>query len=296
MDTEPKTFKLGGILDVNRLGYGAMRLTGQPGNFGPYADWDGGKALLRRAAELGVNFFDTAHAYGPGDNEALIADALYPYADKKGPIVVATKGGVTKNAPDNIRADGRPETLRAEVEASLRLLKRDAIDLYQLHRPDPRVPLADSAGALAELQAAGKIRFIGLSNVSVDQYREARSIATIASVQNRLNLADTGSLELLRATEADGAAFIPYGPLGAHPMRPGSPLAADDGRLAAIARRLNAKPGQVALAWLLHLAPHTIVIPGTTSIGHLEDNVRAADLSLSDEDMASLGATPSAPA
>lgn len=296
MASKPKTFKLGGVLDVNRLGYGAMRLTGQPGNFGPYKDLEDGKALLRRAVDLNVNFFDTAHAYGPGHNEALIADALYPYAGKDGPLVVATKGGVTKTAPDAIRADGRPETLRSEVEASLSLLKREAIDLYQLHRPDPQVPLADSVGSLAELQAAGKIRLIGVSNVSIDQYREARSIATIASVQNRLNLADTGSLELLRATEADGAAFIPYGPLGAHPMRQGSPLAADDGPLAAIARRLTAKPGQVALAWLLNLAPHTIVIPGTTSIAHLEDNVRAADLSLSDADMASLGAIFSAPA
>ncbi|MEM9908455.1 MAG: aldo/keto reductase, partial [Cyanobacteria bacterium P01_D01_bin.44] len=173
----PQTFNLGGDLTINRLGYGAMRLTGQPGNFGPYADWEGGKALLRRAVELGVNFIDTAEAYGPGTNEEIIADALYPYPDGPYPdkVVIATKGGIHKPAPDNIQADGSPDSLRRGVEGSLQRLKRDRIDLYQLHRPDPKVPFAESIQTLAELQQEGKIRHIGISNVTLDQVKAAQA-------------------------------------------------------------------------------------------------------------------------
>ncbi|MGF1493919.1 MAG: aldo/keto reductase [Microcoleaceae cyanobacterium] len=179
-----KTFDLGGDLPVNRLGYGAMRLTGQPGNYGPYANWEAGKQLLRRAVELGVNFIDTAEAYGPGFNEEIIADALYPYPEN---LVIATKGGIYKPTPDNIQADARPESLRKGVEGSLHRLKLEQIDLYQLHRPDPKVPFAESVETLAQLQQAGKIRHIGLSNITLEQLQEAQQIVPIASVQNRFS-------------------------------------------------------------------------------------------------------------
>lgn len=248
-----KTFAIGGDLTVNRLGYGAMRLTGQPSNFGPYADWEGGKALLRRAIELGVNFMDTAEAYGPGDNENIIADALYPYPED---LVIATKGGIYKPAPGNIQADASPENLRRGVEGSLRRLKRDRIDLYQLHRPDPKVPFAESVQTLATLRQEGKIRHIGLSNVTLAQLKEAQSIVAIASVQNRFNQADQAHGELVDYNAEQGIAFIPYGPLAAHPLKQGAAL-----------------PAQAALSWLLHRSPNIVVIPGTTSIAHLEENV-----------------------
>lgn len=208
------TFNLGGDLLINRLGYGAMRLTGQPGNFGPYADWEGGKQLLRRAIELGINFIDTAEAYGPGTNEEIIADALYPYATD---LVIATKGGIHKPAPDNIQADGSPESLRRGVEGSLQRLKRETIDLYQLHRPDPKVPFAKSIQTLAALRQEGKIRHIGVSNVTLDQIKEAQEIVPIASVQNRFSLLDRSHEAILDYTTAQTIAFIPYGSLGAHP-------------------------------------------------------------------------------
>jgi aryl-alcohol dehydrogenase-like predicted oxidoreductase len=181
-NTISDTFKLGGDLRVNRLGYGAMRLTGQPGNFGRYPDWEAGEKLLRRAVELGVNFIDTAEAYGPGFNEEIIASALYPYPEN---LVIATKGGINKPTPDNIQADGRPESLRRSVEASLKRLKLESIALYQLHRPDPKVPFTESLGALAQLQQEGKIRHVGISNVTLEQIKEAKNIVEIASVQNR---------------------------------------------------------------------------------------------------------------
>lgn len=279
------TFELGGDLSVNRLGYGAMRLTGQPGNFGPYADWDGGKQLLRRAVELGVNFIDTAEAYGPGTNEEIIADALYPY---KADLVIATKGGINKPAPDNIQADGRPESLRRGVEDSLRRLKRETLDLYQLHRPDPKVPFADSIQALATLQKEGKIRHIGISNVTLEQVKVAQAIVPIASVQNRFNLMDRSHGAILDYTTAHNMAFIPYGSLGAHPLRRGTPLAQAEGVLAQIAQVHDANPTQIALAWLLHRAPNSLLIPGTTTIAHLEDNVQAASIGLSDNEIAQL--------
>ncbi|MEM7771285.1 MAG: aldo/keto reductase [Cyanobacteria bacterium P01_A01_bin.37] len=285
-------FNLGGDLTVNRLGYGAMRLTGQPGNFGPYADWDGGKALLRRAVELGINFIDTAEAYGPGDNEAIIADALHPYSAN---LVIATKGGIHKPSLDNIQANGSPEYLRRGVEGSLRRLKRDYIDLYQLHRPDPKIPFAESIKALAELRQAGTIRHIGVSNVSLEQLQEAQAIAPIASVQNRFSLIDRSHEAILDYCTSQNIAFIPYGSLGAHPLRRGAPIAQAEGVLADLAHTHGVNPTQIALAWLLHRAPNIILIPGTTTIAHLEDNVKAASLHLSTSDVAQLNALSDKP-
>ncbi len=285
--TVSKTFSLGGDRTVNRVGYGAMRLTGQPGNFGPYADWEDGKQLLRRAIELGVNFIDTAEAYGPGHNEAIIADALYPYSAN---LVIATKGGIHKPAPDNIQADGSPESLRRGIEGSLQRLRREHIDLYQLHRPDPKVPFAESIQTLAELRQAGKIRHIGVSNVTLEQLQEAQEIVPIASVQNRFSLVERTHEAILDYATAQHIAFIPYGSLGAHPLRRGAPLAQAEGILASIAQAHKANPTQVALAWLLHRAPNILLIPGTTTIAHLEDNLQAASLSLSASEMAQLNA------
>ncbi len=274
----PQTFTLGGDLPVNRLGYGAMRLTGQPGNFGPYADWEGGKKLLRRAVELGVTFIDTAEAYGPGTNEELIADALHPYPEN---LVVATKGGIHKPAPDDIQADGRPESLRRGIEGSLQRLKRDRIDLYQLHRPDPKVAFTESIQALATLRQEGKIRHIGLSNVTLAQLKEAEKIVPITSVQNRFGLIDRSHEALLDYCATQNIAFIPYGSLGAHPLQQGTPLMHAEGVLTQIAEAHGATSTQIALAWLLHHAPNLIPIPGTTTIAHLEDNMKATSLQLS---------------
>lgn len=279
------TFNLGGDLPINRLGYGAMRLTGQPGNFGPYADWEGGKQLLRRAVELGVNFIDTAEAYGPGTNEEIIADALTPYGAG---VVIATKGGIHKPAPDNIQADGRPESLRQGVEGSLRRLKLETIALYQLHRPDPKVPFTESIQALATLQKEGKIRHIGVSNVTLEQLQSAQKIVPIASVQNRFSLTDRSHTDILDYTTAQNIAFIPYGSLGAHPLRRGAPLAQAEGVLAQIAQTHDANPTQIALAWLLHRAPNILLIPGTTTVAHLEDNIQAASIALLNEEVAQL--------
>jgi len=277
-----KTFQLGSDLSIKRLGYGAMRLTGQPGNFGRYADWEAGKQLLRRAIELEINFIDTAESYGPGDNEELIAFALYPYPDD---LIIATKGGVLKTAPDNIRADGSSKSLRRSCEASLQRLKVDQLDLYQLHRPDPSVPFSESVGMLAELQREGKIRHIGLSNVTIAQIEAARQIVEIASVQNRLNLAERGGEEVLDFCTQHNIVFIPYAPLGAHPLKRGAPLANAEGTLTEIATRHGVKPNQVALAWMLHRASNIIVIPGTTTISHLEENIAAASVALTTDDV-----------
>ena len=287
IQTMQTTFKLGGDLSINRLGYGAMRLTGQPGNFGPYADWEGGKQLLRRAVELGVNFIDTAEAYGPGTNEEIIADALHPYQDD---LVIATKGGIYKPTPDNIQADGSPASLHRGVEGSLQRLQRDRIDLYQLHRPDPKIPFSESIRTLAELQQAGKIRYIGVSNVTLDQLKEAQTIAPITSIQNRYSLTDRTHEAILDYSTAHNIAFIPYGSLGAHPLRRGAPLAQADGVLAQIAQTHEVCTTQIALAWLLHRAPNIVLIPGTTAISHLEDNMRAATIQLSEHELAQLDA------
>ena len=279
------TFKLGGDLKVNRLGYGAMRLSGQPGNFGAYPDWEGGKKLLRRAIELGVNFIDTAEAYGAGFNEKLIADALYPYPQD---LVIATKGGINKPAPDQILADASPAFLRSGVEGSLKRLKLEQIDLYQLHRPDPKVPFAESIGALKELRDEGKIRHLGLSNVTVEQIEEARQIVPIVSVQNKYSISDRTFEDVLDYCTKNDIAFIPHGSLGAHPLKQGAPLVNAEGTLAEIAHNKGVKPNQIALAWLLHYAPNIFLIPGTTTIAHLEENIAALNIELTLEEMEAL--------
>lgn len=277
-----KSFAIGGNLPVNRVGYGAMRLTGQPGNFGPYPDWEAGQKLLRRAVELGVNFIDTAEAYGPGFNEELIASALHPHPSG---IVIATKGGIHKPSPNDIRADGKPESLRRSCESSLQRLKIEQIDLYQLHRPDPNVPFADSVGMLATLKQEGKIRHIGLSNVTIAQIEAAQKIVAIASVQNRLSISDRTSEDVLDYCTQHNIAFIPHGSLGAHPLKRGAPLANAEGAIAEVAKHHNVKPNQIALAWLLHRAPNIILIPGTTTIAHLEENIAAATIQLTANEM-----------
>jgi aryl-alcohol dehydrogenase-like predicted oxidoreductase len=238
-----------------------MRLTGQPGNFGPYPDWEAGKALLRRAAELGVQLIDTARAYGPGWNEELVAEALHPYPAG---LVVATKGGIEKTGPNpsDIRPDGRPEALERHLEESLRRLKVERIDLYYLHRPDPAVPFEAQAEALARARAAGKIRFVGLSNVSVDQLEAARAVVPVAAVQNRYNVQEDGDAAMVDLTARLGIAYVPWGPLGAAPMRQGAPLAGTLGTAA-------------ALRALLDRSPNIVPIPGTTSLAHLEENLAA---------------------
>lgn len=283
------TFMIGGDLPVFRMGYGAMRLCGQPGNFGPYPEWESGKELLRRAVELGVNLIDTAHPYGPGFNEEIIADALAPYS---GGTVVTTKGGVEKTAPDKVFADGKPESLRRFCEASLRRLRLDRIDLYQLHKPDPAVPFSESVGALAELRDAGKIRHVGLSNVSLAQICEAEAIVPVCSVQNRYNFEERGDDPIVDYCERKGIAYLPWGPLAAKPFAPEAPLTedSDTSRLAIVGRRIGATAGQVALAWLLERSSCIVLIPGTTSPKHLMENVQAASLQLSREDLAELNA------
>jgi pyridoxine 4-dehydrogenase len=277
---EPETFVLGDDLEVRRLGFGAMRLCG-PRITGWPEDRANALAVLRRAVELGVNLIDTSDAYGPEVNELQIAEALHPYPEG---LVVATKGGLLRDRNANWPTDGRPEHLRAACEASLRRLRLDRIDVYQLHAPDPKVPLEDSVGALAELRREGKIRHAGLSNVSLDQLDRARRIVPIVSVQNRYSLADRTSEEVLEACERDGLGFLPW-----YPLATGS-LARGPGRLQQIAERYGATPTQVALAWLLERSPVTIPIPGTSSLAHLEENVAAAQLRLNDEDVAELAA------
>jgi pyridoxine 4-dehydrogenase len=264
---------------VRRLGYGAMRLTGQPGNFGPYADWESGKKLLRRAVGVGVNFIDTARAYGPGWNERLIADALFPYPPD---LVIATKGGIVKKSATERYLDGTLAGLRRDCEESLRNLRLDRIELYQLHWVDPKTPLEESVSALAKLREEGKIGHIGLSNVTLDQLGLAVRLVPITSVQNRYSFSDRNDDAVVDYCAGEGIAFLPYGPLGGDPFEPGSPLARPEGELAEIAARQQVTTAQLALAWLLRRAPNIIAIPGTTSIAHLEENVAAANLQLND--------------
>lgn len=279
------TFSLGGDLPVHRLGYGAMQITGS-GVWGEPKDPDEVVRLLRRAVELGVDFIDTADSYGPFVSETLIRKALHPYAED---LVIATKAGLTRPGPDVWLPLGRPEYLRQQLELSLRHLGVERIDLYQLHRIDPKVPLADQIGELVALQKEGKIRHIGLSQVTVAQLEAARKLATIVSVQNLYNLADRSSEKLLDHCEANGIAFIPWFPMATGKLaRPGGPL--DE-----IAKDHEATPSQLALAWLLRRSPVMLPIPGTSSVAHLEENVAAATVSLSDEDYAALSAV-SAPA
>jgi pyridoxine 4-dehydrogenase len=276
--TESGTFTLGGELTVNRLGFGAMRLTGD-GVWGEPTDRDECKAVLRRAIELGVNFIDTADSYGPAVSEEIIAEALHPYPDD---LVIATKGGFLRPGPGQWDADGRPEHLREACESSLRRLKVERIDLYQLHVPDPNVPYEESVGALKELQDEGKIRLIGVSNVSVEQLATARRIAEVVSVQNRYNLTDRATEDELDECERDGIGFIPWFPLAVGRLaRPGGPL--DE-----IAASHDATPSQVALAWLLRRSPVMLPIPGTSSVEHVEENVAAAGIELSEDELETL--------
>ncbi len=268
------TFKIGGDLEVRRLGFGAMRITGD-GIWGPPADEDAARALLRHVVELGVNLIDTADSYGPEVSENLIAEALYPYPDG---LVIATKGGMRRTGPGQWPRDARPERLRETCEGSLRRLKLERIDLYQLHSPDPKVPYEDSVGALKELQDEGKIRHIGISNVSVDELEQAREIVDVVTVQNRYNLTDRSSEDVLDASEQAGIGFIPWFPLAT-----GS-LAEPGGALDAVASAHDATPGQVAIAWLLARSEVMLPIPGTSSAEHLEENVAAEELTLSEEE------------
>ncbi|MCZ8513719.1 aldo/keto reductase [Paenibacillus filicis] len=269
---------IGGDLTVNRLGFGAMQLTG-PGIWGDPKDPAEALRVLQRAVELGVNFIDTADSYGPFVSEQLIKKALHPYADD---LIIATKVGVTRSGPNDWRPVGRPEYLRQQVELSLRHLGLERIDLLQLHRIDPKVPLAEQLGELALLQQEGKIRHIGLSEVSVDQLKSAEKIVKIVSVQNLYNLIKRDAEPVLQYTEANGIAFIPWFPLATGELaREGSPL--DE-----IAKRLNAKPSQIALAWLLKRSPVMLPIPGTSKVAHLEENIAGAGITLSEEDFKTL--------
>ena len=266
-----------GDLTVNRLGFGAMRVCG-PQAWGPPKDRAGAHRVLRRAIELGVNFFDTADSYGPHIDEELIAEALHPYP---GGLVIGTKGGLLRPRPSAWEPDGRPAHLKSAIDGSLKRLKLERIDLYQLHAPDPKVPFADSVGALADGQRAGKIRHIGLSNVSVMQLEEARDIVTVVSVQNKYNIGDRSSEEVLKACERLEIAFLPWYPLGA-----GAVLRSK--KILGVSGKITATPSQVSLAWLLAKSPVMLPIPGTASIAHLEENIAAATLKLSAEDLAAL--------
>jgi pyridoxine 4-dehydrogenase len=263
---------------VRRLGYGAMRITG-PGIWGPPADHDEAIAVLQRAVELGVNLIDTADSYGPHVSEELISEALYPYPED---LLIATKGGLIRTGPGRWPADGRPEHLREACEGSLRRLRLDTIELYQHHRPDKRVPYAESIGALKELQDEGKIRHVGVSNVSIEQLETAREIVEVVSVQNRFNLTDRSSQDVLRRCEELGIAFFPWAPIAA------GELAEPGGPVDRIASRHDASPGQVALAWLLARSAAIVPIPGTSSVEHLEENLAAAELRLGDDELADL--------
>ena len=268
------TFTIGGDLEVHRLGFGAMRITGD-GIWGPPDDPEEAIALLRRLPELGVDLVDTADSYGPEVSENLIAEALHPYP---GGLVIATKGGLRRTGPGQWPRDARPERLRECCEGSLRRLRLERIDLYQLHAPDPKVPYEDSVGALGDLQREGKIRHIGVSNVSLEQLGLARELVEVVTVQNRYNLTDRRSEDVLEACEAAGIGFIPWFPLATGDLaEPGGPL--DE-----IARAHEATPGQVGLAWLLARSPVMLPIPGTSSLVHLEENLAAAELTLSDEE------------
>ncbi|AMM22103.1 oxidoreductase [Frondihabitans sp. PAMC 28766] len=274
------TFDLGGDLTVNRLGFGSMQLTG-PGVWGPPKDEAEAIRVLRRSVELGVNFIDTADSYGPAVAEPLIAKALKPYPSD---LVIATKGGLTRSGPNEWPPVGRPEYLRQQTEMSLRWLGVDRIDLYQLHRIDAKVPLEDQVGELKKLQDEGKIRHIGLSEVSIDDVKAAQKVATIASVQNLFNLTDRSAEPLLDWSTEQGIAFIPWFPLAT-----GS-LAGEGSPLAELAEKKSATPSQLALAWLLKRSPVMLPIPGTSSVEHLDDNMHGAEIELSDAEFAELNA------
>jgi pyridoxine 4-dehydrogenase len=282
-------FTIGGDLTVYRLGFGTMRLTG-PGIWGPPADKQEAIAVLRRALELGVNLIDTADSYGPEVSESLIAEALYPYPKE---LVIATKGGLLRTGPGQWPQDGRPEHLREALEGSLRRLRLDRIDIYQFHRPDPNVPFEDSVGELAKLRQEGKIRHVGLSNVTLDQLARAQKIVPIVTVQNHYNLAMrqsehmtvAESEEMIDLCARQGIGFIPWSPLAF------GELARSGGTLDRIAKRYNAQPGQIALAWLLKRSSTMLPIPGTSSVKHLEEDMVGATIRLSQDEFDAIDQT-----
>ncbi len=276
---ESGTFAVAGKT-IHRLGYGAMRITG-PGIWGEPADRSEAIAVLRRAVELGVDFIDTADSYGPGISEEIIAEALHPYGDQ---VLIATKAGLARTGPDAWHPIGRPEYLRQQAELSLRRLKLERIDLFQLHRIDPQVPLADQIGTLKALQDEGKIGAIGLSEVSVDEIKAAGEFAEISTVQNLYNLTNRQSQAVLDFATEQGIGFIPWFPIAA------GDLAKPGGVVDEIVRATGADPSQIALAWLLALSPVVLPIPGTSKVAHVEHNIAAAGLKLTDEQVAALTA------
>ena len=269
------TIDIGGDLTVRRLGFGAMRITG-PGIWGEPRDRDEAKAVLRRAVEMGVNFIDTADSYGPHVSEELIAEALHPYPED---LVIATKGGLERTGPNRWPSNGRPDHLKEACDGSLRRLRLDEIPLYQLHRPDPNVPYEDSVGALVELKKAGKIRHIGVSNVTEEQLRTAQSMTPIVSVQNRYNVSDRDSESMLDLCEQEDIAFLPYSPIQDHE---------GNSNVADVAARHHVTATQVVLAWLLARSPAMLPIPGTGSVPHLEENVTASSIHLDPAEVAAL--------
>jgi pyridoxine 4-dehydrogenase len=275
------TFTLGGDMEVRRMGFGAMRVTG-PGIMGPPIDPEECKRVLRRVVELGVNLIDTADSYGPEVSENLLAETLHPYPDD---LVIATKGGLVRPGPGKWEADCRPERLKACCEASLRRLKVDRIDLYQLHTVDSKLPYAEQVGALAELKAEGKIRHVGVCNVGRTQLEEARAVVEVVSVQNRYSIVDRSSRMVLEVCERDGLGFLPWYPLGAGNLGEDAERAIGE-----VAAAHDATSFQVALAWLLNSSPVALPIPGTSKVDHLEDNVAAAGIELSGEELETLDA------
>lgn len=271
-------FRIGDDLPVHRLGFGAMRITGK-GVWGPPADRAQAIKVLQRAVELGINFIDTADSYGPAVSEEIIAEALHPYPAG---LVIATKAGFDRPGPNRWVENGKPEHLRSALEGSLRRLRVDRIDLYQLHRIDPKVAAEDQLGTLKDLQAQGKVRHIGLSEVSVPQIQHARKIVPIVSVQNRYSVSDRGSEDVLIYSERENIGFVPWFPLAA------GKLSGEESVIGRVAARLKATPSQVALAWLLQRSPVMLPIPGTSSIAHLEENVAATNVHLDEHSMQEL--------
>jgi aryl-alcohol dehydrogenase-like predicted oxidoreductase len=276
--TSAGTITIGGDLTVHRLGFGAMRVTGE-GIWGQPPDRERAQAVLRRAIELGITFIDTADSYGPNVSEELIGETLAPYASG---VVIATKAGLVRPGPGNWQADGRPEHIREAIDGSLTRLKLERIDLYQFHRPDPKVPFEESVGTFAELQREGKVRHVGLSNVTVAQLEAAQKIVPIASVQNRYNFDDRSSEDVLDACERAGIAFVPWAPIGGI-----SPLKHE--QLTRVAANHGATPLQIGIAWLLRRSPMMLPIPGTGSPEHLDENVAAGRIALTDDEFRELG-------
>jgi pyridoxine 4-dehydrogenase len=276
-----RAYALGGDLPVGRVGFGALRITGQPGNWGYPEDRDGAVRLLRRVVDLGITFIDTADSYGPEVSENLIAEALWPYRDD---VVIGTKVGAIKLGPGMMRKNGRPDHLRQAAERCLQRLRLDSLPLLQYHWVDPEVPLEESVGALQELRTEGKVRHVGLCNVTADQLHRALAVGPIASVQNPYSLADRSSDLLVGETNELGIAFIPYTPLV------GGALAQGGGPLDALAEKHSATASQIALAWLLARSPNILLIPGTSSIAHLEENTAVFNVVLDGDDVAGIDA------